>query len=364
MSNDIQVARKHAIYKKRKAREARFLKGGCSAMVVYFFIMPLCVVALNHWFGWKVAVISFPVLICFSRNILPFSKEKQKRSFLQRICIYVVRFSVFGLPFLSIYYDLQDLMRLWALIIAGSLFANFSLDENIRKSITRIIVVDEKRETFLSVGVIFLTSIVFAFLSEVLWHFAGFSIWIWYHSFFMAILILLVLVVAMVPYFLFGKKADDDLFVKTIEKRNPPLEGSKGERYDIFLRKPNRVFHKYRNITLHQATTILGKIKWAKELAAYESEQIEVVDHSKPALIVEFGGGYEFRLEPTNENFTKLNWASPKKRKFMETWVTPNQHEAFNVPLDLIPELMCLAWIEEWEVVTNKLKVYMKANAE
>ena len=361
MSKDIQIARNQAIHHKRKAREAGYLKGGCGAMVVHFFIMPLCVVALNHWYGWKVAVISFPVLIYFSRNILPFAKSIQKRSFVELICIYVLRFAVFVLPFLSIYFDMQNWMRIWALLIACSLFVKFGIDVNIRNSITRMIAVDEKRSAFVSVGVILFTCITFAILSELLWHYAGFSIWIWYHSFFMIILVLLVLAVAMVPYSIFGRRVDDDLLDKIIEKRNPPLEGSSGEQYDVFLRKPNRVFHKYRSITFHQAKTIFDKVKWTKELEVYQSEQNESVENSNPAFLVEFGGAYQFRLEPTDANFTKLNWTSPKKRKFYEAWVTPNQHEAFNVPLELVPELMQLAWIEEWDVVTNKLQAYMKA---
>lgn len=364
MSEDFQITRKHAINKKRKAREARYLKGGCGAMVFYFFIMPLCVVALNYWFGWKVAVLGFPVLIYFSRYIMPQSKDKRSKNWIQKGTLYFSRFAVFILPIIAVVYNNQETMRLWAVVVAFAFCLNFSFDQKIRNSFIDFVNVKPDQEAFLSIFVVVTASVVFLFLSEIFWNFTNFSVWIWYHAYFMTVLILIILLLVYISYLIFGEAKPSKKSDNVIEKRNPPLEGSEGERYDVFLRKPNRVFHKYRNITFHQTKTIFSKIKWQKELDAYEGEQKEINENTKPAFIIEFGGGYQFYLEPINDIATKLKWASPKERKFFEAWVTPNQHEAFDVPLDLIPDLMRLCWIEEWDVVTNKLQPYIQTGAE
>jgi len=363
VSKSVRLKRKEDIRQKREVRVARYLKGGCGSMIFMILVLPVLVVGLNYWLGWKVAVIGFPILTYLSRNVFPFSNKSAKNT-LQRLTSYPLKFAIFVVPVISVLSSEQEIMRSWALIIGISCFVFFVSDSHMFQNVFGFINFKNGSDKRIWITVLFFNALIFVMISELLWHYTSFAVWVWYHAFLYLNIMLPYILFILVAQMILGERENKQLTSTVVEKRNPPLEGSEGERYDVFIRKPNRVFHKYKNITFHQAQTILAKVKWNKELAVYEHEQIEVSDQTKPAFIIEFGGGYDFRIEPINQDYTTLYGASPKKFKFLEPWGMPNQCVAVGVPLTMVPELMRLGWIEEWEVVKNKLQPYLKAEQD
>lgn len=334
----------------RYNRNVDMLKMVKGIILPMFFILPFLVVVLYYIFDWQVAVLAFPVLLTL--NVMMWPKKPRKKTLLRFVIKSLARVIAFGIPLLSVVYNDPNIMRFWALCVGiwfgwvfmrePKILAGYPIKENYRKISSVLFGVAH--------------AILFVLLSELIWHFANLSLWIWYHAFFVIILIAIMIPSIVLIYYIAPKEEEEHV---RVEEKPPYVKGASGEKHKLHIQWADKSFLVYNMVYKEQAQVIFEGVDWVKAEKKGVDNKIK-----HPVFVLDIGGAEKCYFEIVSDINANFNWSTKGEKKWYHLFALSAYHKAIDIPIEWAPEVLELIWNEDWAKIENKLQSYIQTEAE
>jgi hypothetical protein len=360
---DAAIIRERRLERVRNADRANF--AFARSCLLLLFAIPLIIVLSYHIFGWKTAVSVFPLLLAaswLSRRAK--NSQRPARSNPKYVTI-LVWAAACGIPLISIATSNPEFMRLWALA-AGALLTAAIVDKKPAAGTQAVANEIRSPDSPLTKHIWFAApGLMFVAGSEAVWHFWTLGAWIWYHAFFFQVFIGLWV---FVQWFRFVAGDETALQGDTIIQAKPPSARSKrqGERHTVSVLQANGTWLEYKKITLGQACRLFG------ELDQDSGDTTENQANKEPkygcwrAFNVDFGGFTTLHVRntmPENQSSVYVKWQHSLSNSVRALKLPLKILKAKSVPAALVPELIELGWLEDWEGVAARLAPFTNSGS-
>ena len=303
--------------------------------------VPLTLVLVNIFFGWKAAVLAMPIALLIKNFHSKFRNTKRNSNFdnesndLKLFWLVVM----WGIPLFSVIFDQPDIMRLWAPAIAIA-FGGLSASEGFRgknNAFTGI-----PRLTFI-LGI----CIIYSGISEFIWAFLPFWSWLIYHGSFLLGLSIFSLSISSLVEKHFGIEPEETQTTKA-----KPPRATNGDRTD---RLGLRVWTGKHNITDYTGVR--------QSHASKLIEQLETATGSNPSgktwcdlgypfVSIDFEFAHSLLIKKENDGtfFVQANFSSNPRRmlSFKKLRLT-------GLTKETVDEYLRLAWRDNWPAIEKRM---------
>ncbi len=329
--------------------------------VIMLVLIPLIVVVGYHLFEWHTAVALLPFAFWSFFFSQKYGRKRRPRrkppTMIGRLLTCVFLSGTILIPIIANYTDSIEYMRLWAFAVALPAGTGLARNEILFKNrALGGLPASPLRELGLRAAVGGAIALLFVLLSEAIWHLLPLGFWIWFHAFGAVIFMVIWVAVFLVVDKFFPKRYEQ----KSIKCELPEttLEDDARSAFWLTYRPVNGSQFVYHHPNLEQCKAIVGKIDWADEYRQNLGAGIEIGNRKFGNIQIMLGAGliYQCTADGQDTSHLFLNyWTEPRGWKLTGDMV---DIEARNVPVNLIPEILDLVWVDDWVGVHEMLSQY------
>lgn len=323
--------------------------------------IPLIVIALYYLFGWRAAVLAFPVLL-LSSAVRRQSREPPTGAptSLRRFARAASFTGLVAIPVAAVSLGNAEVMRLWAYAAAIVIVLGMARDGKAAKALTTgRLAISETRAKLAHFAIWAAIAGLFVVGSEAIWLKLSMGLWIWYHAFSVPIAMLIMTVVYIVLEWIVGPRRKEASVTAEPPPRAPD-DASQSAMVFSRMRSTGSMSH-YGSVGVSQAQRISADIDRAEEYRLGEGSMPDGTELHESVFTIVFKDASVLSIFPDGETTMRVRWQFMDPPRGIRLMGTPYGYQAAQVPVSLAPELIDLAWADDWHGIMTRLQPYAPA---